>query len=406
MNNVGYFQLIFSKLCQQCDKILIVKTKGEIMTNNAHQKLGLLVVGLIVGCSLVGGLTGFLAATMFAEPSITTEKSIIQAEGDVIADAAETVGASVVSIVTEQTAEIDMLFFGGRQSYTTQAAGSGVIISQDGYIITNKHVIPEATTKVTVIFRDGTEYSDVAVVDRDPSNDIAFLKINGISDLPVAEIGVSGSLKIGTKVFTVGNALGQFQNTVTAGIVSGLNRTITASDGSTLSGETLSDLIQTDAAINSGNSGGPLVTYDGKVIGINTAVADGADNIGFAIASDNFISSIRSVISKGKIEKPFLGVYYTMITKSLAAEKNLSVQNGAYLGINNQKPTVDGSPAQKAGLRAGDIITKINDEELTEARSLSSVIAGYNVGDQLLLTVLRDGQQITVELTLEAYPAQ
>jgi serine protease Do len=297
-----------------------------------------------------------------------------------------------------------MSLFGGSPSYTTQAAGTGVIISDDGYIITNKHVIPTATTKVTVILRDGTEFSDVAVIDRDPANDIAFLKINNAQDLPVAEIGVSGGLKIGTKVFTVGNALGQFQNTVTAGIISGLNRTITASDGSGLSGETLSDLIQTDAAINSGNSGGPLVTYDGKVIGINTAVADGADNIGFAIPSDGFISSIRSVISKNKIERPYLGVYYTMITKAIAKDKNLLVENGAYIGIGNQKPAVDGSPAQKAGIKTGDIITKIDGEDLTESNSLSSVIARHSVGDRVSLTILRDGREIVVEVTLDIYP--
>ncbi|MDR3125733.1 MAG: trypsin-like peptidase domain-containing protein [Candidatus Nomurabacteria bacterium] len=381
---------------------------SKYVAENSNQQLKLaglvlITVSLIMG--VVGGVGGFLIGQILSPPLIATETSIIEAEGDVIADAAEKIGASVVSIVTEQTAEMGgfMSLFGNSQPYTTQAAGTGVIVSPDGYLITNKHVIPTTVTKVTVILRDGTEFSDVTVVDRDPTNDIAFLKINGVADLPAAEIGQSGSLKIGTKVFTVGNALGQFQNTVTAGIVSGLNRTITASDGSSLSGETLSDLIQTDAAINSGNSGGPLATYDGRVIGINTAVADGADNIGFAIPSDNFISSIRSIINSGKIEKPYLGVYYTMITKAIAKEKNLLVENGAYIGAGNQKPTVDGSPAAKADLKSGDIITKIDGEDLTEANSLSSVIARHNVGDKVNLIVLRDGREISLDVTLETY---
>jgi S1-C subfamily serine protease len=375
------------------------------MSEKANQKLGLIVVILVLAGAVVGGVCGFLAARWAGPPSVSTETSIIEAEGDVISKSAEKIGASVVSIITEQTSQTNdlMSLFGGSRQQTTQAAGTGVIISPDGYIITNKHVIPTTTTKATVILRDGTEFSDVSVVDRDPTNDIAFLKINGVADLPTAEIGQSGSLKIGTKVFTVGNALGQFQNTVTAGIISGLNRTITASDGNSLSGETLSDLIQTDAAINSGNSGGPLVSYDGKVVGINTAVADGADNIGFAIPSDNFIGSIRSVINKGKIEKPYLGVYYVMITKSIAKEKNLAVENGAYIGLNNQKPTIDGSPAQKAGLKAGDIVLKIDDEDLTESNSLSSVIARHDVGDKITLTILRDGKEIAIDITLEPY---
>jgi serine protease Do len=369
------------------------------------QKLGLIAVILILVGAVAGGLSGFLIGQFLIPPSVSTETSIIEAEGDVISKSAEKVGASVVSIVTEQTSQTSglMSLFGGGQAYTTQAAGSGVIISADGYVITNKHVIPTTTTKVTIIARDGTEFSDVSVVDRDPTNDIAFLKINGVADLPTAEIGVSGSLKIGTKVFTVGNALGQFHNTVTAGIISGLNRTITASDGSSLSGETLSDLIQTDAAINSGNSGGPLVTYDGKIVGINTAVADGADNIGFAIPSDNFISSIRSVINKGKIEKAYLGVHYVMITKTIAKERNLIVENGAYIGMDNQKPTVDGSPAQRAGLIAGDIIIKVDSDDLTESNPLSSVIARHDVGDKITLTILRDGREIPIDITLEAY---
>lgn len=373
--------------------------------NKVQVKTWQIFTVLIAVGVLSGAVSGFIAGTFFAKPGTNTETAIIDAEGDVISKSAEKVGKSVVSIVTEQTSEMNdfMSLFGGKKPQTTQAAGTGVIVSKDGYIITNKHVIPENLTKVSVVLLDGTEYSDVSVVDRDPTNDIAFLKINGINDLPVVTIGSSSDLKIGTKVFTIGNALGEFQNTVTSGIVSGLDRTITASDGSSLSGETLSDLIQTDAAINSGNSGGPLVTYDGKIIGINTAVANGADNIGFAIPSDSFSNSIESVISKGKIRKPYLGVYYTMITKEIAKDKNLVTEEGAYIGLENQKPTTKSSPAEKAGIKSGDIITKINDEELTLKNSLSSVLAKYNAGDKITLTILRDGKTITSDITLDKF---
>ena len=362
-----------------------------------------------------GGLLGGWLATRNAVMGTNTKTSVIESEGDVIAQVAAKIGPSVVSIVTEQTTTYPgYYFFGGSSDYTTEAAGTGVIVSSDGYVITNKHVIPDGTTKVTVVLNDGTEYDDVAVVDRDPTNDIAFLKINGVKNLTAATIGQSFNLKIGTKVVAVGNALGQFQNTVTTGIISGLDRSIVASGdsgGGSLNGplqtsvasETLTGLLQTDAAINSGNSGGPLVTYDGKVIGINTAIASDANNIGFAIPSDVFISSIASVINKGKIEKPYLGVYYTTITKAIAKAKNLAVDHGALIGSDNQKPTVAGSPAEKAGIKAGDIITKINDVTLDEHNNLGAVIGRYKVGDEMKLTILRDGKEITINVKLEAY---
>jgi S1-C subfamily serine protease len=353
-------------------------------------------------CGVAGGLFGGWLVARNVEPGVKTETSIVDSEGDAIAKVAEKVGQSVVSILTEQTETYDNYFYGTRD-YTTRAAGTGVIVSGDGYIITNKHVIPDNTTKVTIVLNDGTEYDDVAVVDRDPTNDIAFLKIKGVKDLPAVTIGQSSDLKIGTKVIAVGNALGQFQNTVTAGIISGLDRSITASDSSGAATEALTGLLQTDAAINSGNSGGPLVTYDGKVIGINMAIASDADNIGFAIPSDVFVGSIASVIEKGKIEKPYLGVYYVTITKAIAKEKNLVVNQGALVGADNQRPTVAGSPAEKAGLRAGDIITKINDTALDEHNTLPVVVARYKVGDELKLTILRDGKELSISVKLEAY---
>jgi S1-C subfamily serine protease len=368
-------------------------------------RLWLVVVITVVVALASGSGSGLLTAwlvTRNIESGVNNTTSIINSEGDAIAEVSEKIGASVVSVLTEQVSTYSNYFYGSRD-YTTQAAGTGVIISSDGYIITNKHVIPDNTTKVTVVLNDGTEYDNVEVVDRDPTNDIAFLKIADVKDLVAATIGQSSELKIGTKVIAVGNALGQFQNTVTAGIISGLDRSLTATDSTGAEAETLSGLLQTDAAINSGNSGGPLVTYDGKVIGINTAIASDADNIGFAIPSDAFVGSIDSVIEKGQIEKPYLGVYYTTITKALAKEKNLVVDNGALIGADNQQPTVAGSPAEKAGLKAGDIITKVDSTTLDEHNTLSVIIAKYQVGDEVKLTILRDGKESTVSIKLEIY---
>jgi serine protease Do len=352
--------------------------------------------------TLFSGAIGSLLTVIIVskDSGVHTETSIIDSEGDAIAAAAEEISPSVVSIVTEQTSTYRSYFYGS-QDYVTQAAGTGVIISPDGYIITNKHVIPDSTTKVTAVLLDGTEYDDVTVVDRDPTNDIAFLKIPNAKGLPSATIGNSNELKIGTKVIAVGNALGQFQNTVTTGIISGLDRSITAGD--TTGAETLTGLLQTDAAINSGNSGGPLITYDGKVIGISTAIASDANGIGFAIPSDAFAATISSVIEKGKIEKAYLGVYYTTVTKSLAQAKNLAVDHGAMIGADNQRPTAANSPAEQAGIRAGDIIVKIDDVELDEHNTLSAIINRRRVGDSVGLTILRDGQEIVINVTLTAY---
>lgn len=351
---------------------------------------------------LAGGAGSALVYCLLPNLNTHTETSIIMAEGEIIAEAVEKIGPSVVSIVIENT-NISSSPWTYGQSYNTQSAGSGIIVSEDGYILTNKHVVSDGATKVKVVLADGTEYDNVEIVDRDPTNDIAFLKIKDISNLPAAEIGTSVGLRIGTKVLAIGNALGQLQNTVTSGIISGLNRSITATDDAGYFSENLTDLIQTDAAINPGNSGGPLITYDGKVIGVNTAVADSANGIGFAIPSDILRSAIISVTNNGRIEKPYLGVYYTTLTKAIAKEKNLIVDQGALIGGDNQRPTVSGSPADKAGIRSGDIIVKIDDRKLDEQYTLSYIIASRKVGDRVMLTILRDGQEISMEITLEEY---
>ena len=218
-------------------------------------------------------------------------------------------------------------------------------------------------------------------------------------------LGDSSKVQVGDKVVAIGNALGQFQNTVTAGIISGFGRDVTAADQSNGSAETLTDLFQTDAAINPGNSGGPLVNINGEVIGINTAVAGGAQNIGFAIPANDVKGLINGVLASGELQQPYLGVRYVSLTDDFAYQYNLPVNRGAYIApASNQDSVLPGSPAQKAGLKEKDIITRVNNIAIDEKTNLTSALSQFKVGDNLSLTVIRDGKTITVHATLEATP--
>ena len=316
-----------------------------------------------------------------------------------IADVANKVSPSVVSITTETRTTG---WFG--QSSTSSAAGTGMIVSKDGYVLTNKHVV-EGANKVNVILDDGTAYENVKVVGMDPINDVAFVKIDGVSDLPAVTLGDSKTMNVGQQVIAIGNALGQFQNTVTEGIVSGLNRSITASDSSGYSYERLTDLIQTDAAINSGNSGGPLVNAAGQVIGLNVATSS-ANDIGFAIPISSVKGMLKRVISEGKAERAYLGVNYVTVTPDVAKEYKLSVKNGGYVHTdgNSTSPVVSGSPADKAGVKPEDIITAINGVEVGKAGSISALIGEYAVGDVVQLHIQRGDSELNLNVTLEAYP--
>lgn len=315
-----------------------------------------------------------------------------------IADIANKVSKSVVSIVTSTKS---MNLFG--QSTDSQAAGTGIIATADGYIVTNKHVINGAH-KVTVILDDGTTYEDVEVVATDPLNDVAFLKIKDVSDLTPATLGDSKTITVGQQVIAIGNALGEYQNTVTAGIISGTGRSVTASDGTGSNVETLSDMIQTDAAINSGNSGGPLVNAAGEVIGINTATSASAENMGFAIPISSVKGMLNQLIETGKAERAYLGVYAVAITPEAAKEYNLPVSTGAYLySPSAYSAIVKNSPAAKAGLKDKDIVTAINGVKVGAAGSLADLVSEYKPGDTIQLTVIREGNEMTVNVTLEGY---
>jgi serine protease Do len=302
-------------------------------------------------------------------------------------------------------------FFGGTQFYQpcqkgTQlqevGGGSGFIISSDGLIVTNKHVVTDENASYTVLTNDGKKY-DAKVLARAANLDLAVIKISA-NNLPTLSLGDSDSVKLGQTAIVIGNALGEFRNTVSVGVISGLSRNVTAAGGGLW--ETLENLIQTDAAINEGNSGGPLLNLKGEVIGINVAMVSGAQNIGFTIPINQVKKAIESVRKTGRIITPYLGVRYLSITSDLAKKEKLPVENGALVQGSQDGPAVlNNSPAAKAGVQAEDIITYVNAEKITAEKSLGSLLQKYNVGDMIKLKILRNNKEIILEAILEERPS-
>ncbi len=282
--------------------------------------------------------------------------------------------------------------------------GSGFIISSDGLILTNKHVVADTSADYTVLTNDGQKHP-ATVVARDPVKDLAVLRIQA-SGLPVVTLGDSSGLKLGQTSIAIGNALGEFRNTVSVGVISGLARTITASGDNGAGTETLSDVIQTDAAINPGNSGGPLLNLRGEVIGINTAIVSGAQNLGFAIPINAAKQAIASVKASGKIQTPYIGVRYLPVDDTLSQQEKLPVNYGALLRGNQDGPAVvKGSPAAQAGLQAEDIILEVDGTKVDSTNSLVDLIGKYNVGDTVTLKVQRGTSVLTVSVKLTDRPA-
>ncbi len=287
--------------------------------------------------------------------------------------------------------------------------GSGFIYSEDGLILTNKHVVSDENAEYTVILFDGTEF-EAEVLARDSFNDIAVVKAKPkdgekMPKFKPLKLGESSSLQVGQRVVAIGNALAEFENTVTTGIISAKGRSIIASDGR-YSGEKIQNLIQTDAAINPGNSGGPLVNLVGEVVGMNTAIAQGAESIGFAIPADDLRSVAESVENHGRIVRPFIGVRYMMITEEVAKSLNLDREEGALLITDAQRgipAVVKDSPADKAGLKANDIILEIDGEKLILENDLRSLISEKNIDDTLKLRVLRDCEELEIKVKLEEF---
>jgi serine protease Do len=304
--------------------------------------------------------------------------------------------------------------FGYGLPQSSQSAGTGIILTSSGLIITNRHVVPEGTTSVSVTLSDGTEIKDVSVVGRtnqSSSLDVAFLKINNPNGkkLTPAVLGDSAKVQVGDDVVAIGNALGQFQNTVTSGIISGYGRSVQAGSADASQGtENLENLFQTDAAINEGNSGGPLVNLNGQVIGINTAIAGNAQSIGFAIPINDVIGLVHQAETTGKLQQPYLGVYYIPLTDDIAQQYSLSTKRGAWIppiGVLGQNPIISGGPADNAGLQPGDVITKIDGTAIGQTTSLTSVLDKDQPGQKVTLTVERQGKTIMIKVTLGTAPA-
>lgn len=409
------------------------------------------VVSLII-ISIVGGFIGGSITTRVMSPTITVtnedgpsaviqpvEMKLVEEKSETI-DAIEKVSPSVVSIVLSQQLQtmrsqgsgpFDLFFqddpffnqFFGQQFqqqpqpgpqapapdeepiFQKIGGGSGFIISEDGLILTNRHVVSRDDVEYTVILNDGSEYP-AQVVSRDFFNDIAVIKLvpeegENLPKLKPVSFGDSGSLRVGQTVIAIGNALAEFENSATKGIVSAKGRQIIASDG-TGRGESLMGLIQTDAAINPGNSGGPLINLAGEVIGVNTAIAQGATGIGFAIPIDDVKPVVESVKEYGRIVRPILGVMFTMLTPELAEELELNVEEGALLrGDGHNFAVLPGKPAEKAGLLEKDVIVEVNGIKLTLDHPLQREIMKHKPGDKLIIKFLRNGEEQEVEVILE-----
>ena len=388
--------------------------KPESISNinrDMFKKATLLFVVVVV----IGFSTGWLGSYFYQKNrtgSLSTAKEIVSSQSQVVSAIAKSVDPSVVSISSSSSTSGQDIF--GNPTSTPQVSeGTGILVSSSGYIVTNRHVISGATN-VKVTLYDGTTINDVKIIGTTSANDsldIGFLKINNSpKTLQPALLGNSSLVQVGDSVVAIGNALGQFQNTVTSGIISGHGRSIQAGDSSSPSttGEDLNDLFQTDAAINPGNSGGPLINIKGEVIGINTALAsNGAQNIGFSIPINNVEGLIKSVISNGTISRPYIGVYYVPVTQSIAKKYNLNVTNGAYIPQDQagQSSVISGSPADKAGLQAGDVIVSVNGTEINSNSSLSSLIDQSQVGSTLTLNILRGGTQKIIQVNVGQEPA-
>ncbi len=386
--------------------------KTEVSPKEKRQRPRLKHTGsavVVVAALVVGFAGGVVGSRAFPErttslDSTSAQQKIVSSQSELISSIAKTVGPSVVSINVESKTANG--FFG---TSTSSGAGTGIILSSDGVIVTNRHVIPDNVSNVSVTTSDGKTYDSVEVLARDPRTnfDIAFIKVKNAKDLKPAKLGDSSKMQVGDAVVAIGYALGEFQNTVTSGIISGQGRPVTASDGAGMgNAESLTNLFQTDAAINPGNSGGPLLNMNGEVIGINTAVAGDAENIGFSIPINDVKPQISSILDKGKLEIPYLGVSYVVLSKAIQQRFELATDQGAWLkATTSAKQAVqNGSPADKAGLKEGDIITKVNGEKVDQDNPLASRLSKYKVGETIEITYLRDGKEATTKATMEVAP--
>jgi S1-C subfamily serine protease len=408
---------------------------------------GLLIVGVVVapaGGFVVNGVSFFTApvrtlqafvAAQLGDVNGTTaqaQTSLFQPASDyeaAVVNAVKRASPAVVSIVVtkdvptlencpadplsslptqfrdllgDQGVQFQALCNSGGSTQKEVGGGSGFIISSDGLIATNKHVVDDKGVSYTVLTNDGKKYP-ARVLASDPVQDIAIVKIDEVG-LPTVVLGDSDPLQLGQTAIAIGNSLGEFSNTVSVGVISGLSRDITASGRNRFS-ESIQGVIQTDAAINPGNSGGPLLNLRGEVVGINTAVATGAQNIGFAIPINQAKRDITSVKTVGTIQSPYLGVRYRLITPALATDEHLALDHGALVSDDEDGPAIaPNSPAATAGLKEGDIIYLFNGSLVDIDHPLSKMINNLQVGSIVVLTVNRNGGPVTVTATLGQRP--
>jgi serine protease Do len=400
-------------------------SQNDIVKNDYHSLLLLLAC---VGLGFIGGLIGAGVVNQRGAKGLSvSETGAITPEpqsgknGDAIVNVVDKKSPAVVAISiiknvqqmrNVQVDPFNNQFFGqspfriqlqqpsGKIIPQEVGGGSGFIVDSNGLIVTNKHVVSDETASYEVVFKNG-ERIKAKVVARDPLFDLALLKVDK-ANLPTIQFADSSKIKVGQSVVAIGNALGEFPNSVSAGIVSGLGRQVQAGDSYTGQVETLNQVIQTDAAINPGNSGGPLLNLNGQVVGVNSAVAGSAENISFAIPSNEVVRAINDYKKDGRVVRAIIGVRYVNITPELKDQNNLVVDHGA-LVINGgaQVPAVlPGSGAEKAGLKEGDIILKVGGEELTAEKSLQSFANDKRPGDVLVLTVLTSGVEKNITVTL------
>jgi S1-C subfamily serine protease len=375
--------------------------------------LGVVTLGVFLGGAVAGNMDKVGIAKQIADSlgySGTTVKREVLDEESVVTRVVERATPSVVTVSISKTQVIStdpfygFDFFGDffniprgetREEQIEQDIGTGFIISEDGLIVTNRHVVSDLEAKYRIVVGKD-EVFEVVDIYRDPVNDLAILKVDK-NNLPTVDLGNSDDLKVGQTVIAIGTALGEFRSTVTKGVISGLGRGIVAGSQSTGGSERLDNVIQTDAAINPGNSGGPLFDSSGMVIGVNVAVSQQGQNIGFAIPINAVKESIDNFRSTGEFERPYIGVVYQMISRQAALLNE--VPSGAYV-----TEVVEGGPADKAGIKVGDIMVEIDGKRMVDdskEESLASLIGKKKIGDNVKIKIWRDGEDMEMNLKLE-----
>jgi S1-C subfamily serine protease len=337
---------------------------------------------------------------MGAMVSIVISKQIKELEKEIKDETKEESAESKKEIVNLEKKELKMAdLLADKNGLVEVGNGSGFIVDSNGIILTNKHVVEDKDANYVVVLNDDRKF-DAEIISRDPINDIAILKIEAVN-LPFIKLGDASKLQLGQSLIAVGNALGIFRNTVSVGIVSGLSRSIMTQTNSKYPPQEMRGLIQTDAAINPGNSGGPLINENGEAVGINSAIVSGAQNIGFAIPINSAIRDLKDIKKFGKIRRPFLGIRYIMIDDNLKEKMNLPINYGALvIKEDNEGAVIKNSPSEKAGIIENDIILSFNGEKLKADHPIQDILENMSAGDVIKLDILRNGKQISTELTL------